>query len=291
SAAADFFGDVHSVTYSDPYVDSFRSRQRWLQSFAAWRQAEQRLVERGVPTAFFYVARWYDAFVHTAAERVGLESSYLVMPRRYTLDEWANPPPLRHASPAGHRLYARSVYRLLSDALGWQSLPSEPRDLEIPRFDRRQPPKALARYEQDLIALAAVANGQVPTSFRPGAGARRQVVGPIDLRSGRIGRATTLLVRREDGSRALRITVRRLEVGGWLYPLDLTVRIPSPSGGTRVRRTIPAAAERLRFELPIPDDLPADAVLDVVFEAAGGRAVEEPEVVRSLRILESAPVV
>jgi len=83
-----------------------------------------------------------------------------------------------------------------------------------------------------------------------------------------MGRATTLLVRRAEGARQLVLQLRRLPHAAGLYPLRLTVSIPSPEDSQRRVFEVPAGgAESLSVDLDLPRDLPPGVALDVVLES------------------------
>ncbi len=104
-----------------------------------------------------------------------------------------------------------------------------------------------------------------------------------------MGRATTILVRPRRRARQLRIVVRRLPEAPSLYPLELTVHIPSPAGGSRVTTTVPADGPEVhRFKIRIPDDLEPGSTLDVVFVAertisAPRRLMPRSLIIRSIK--------
>ncbi len=278
----DRFGDPHPVVYRARRLDSHRFRQRWRASFAALRQTELRLRRLGVPVLYFFLARWEPVDVHARVAAAGLEAPYLVVPLELTRGRWENPPPFGHGTAAANELYARMVYRGLERLLGWPPLANE-----------REPPEAAGEEPADIAVFDAPPAGEdwgalldrlsaeataetIPESFRPSAGARMQAAGPFDAATGLMGRATTILVRPRPGARYLRLAVRRLPDAPSLYPLKLTVRLPSPAGGSHAELTVPAAGpDRHRLSLEIPPDLRPGSALDVVLVAE--RAVAAPE--------------
>ncbi len=269
----DRFGDPHAVTYRTRRLDSYRFRERWRQSFAALRQAELRLERLGVPVLHFFLARWEPVDVHARVAANRLTAPYLIVPLELTLGRWENPPPLRHGTAVANELYARMVYRGLAHLLDWRPLPEDDERSDVEIF--AAPPR-----DQDWGALfdrlsAAATAKEIPESFRPSPAARLQVAGALDLETGLMGRATTILVRHRPGGRTLRVTVRRLADAASLYPLALTVAIPSPAGGTRTTVTVPASGPVVhRLSLPIPGDLRPGSALDVVLVAE--RSVTSP---------------
>ncbi len=267
----DQFGEPHNVKYHFGAVDSHRFRARWRMSFDRLRTVEGRLQRRGVPLLLFFLARWKPAEVHAHVAGAGLSSPYVIAPVELTRGEWAKA--RNHGTPAANELYARMVYRGAAHLLGWRPLPEEDDDERavVEVFGAPPPsPDWQAARDRGLTRKS-----KVPATFRPSATAWRQSTGPINSWKGRMGRATTILVRPRPRARRLRIAVRRLPDVPSLYPLDLTVSIPSPAGGTRVVTTVPGDGPDVhRFSLAIPDDLEPGSTLDVLFVA--GRTIAGP---------------
>jgi hypothetical protein len=283
----DEFGDPHLVAYHLRRLESHRYRERWRQSFAAVRDAEDRLRRLGVPFALFFVGRWLEEDAHAVMAESGIEAPYVVVPNELTRGKWAGRTH-GHGNPAANRLYAQMLYGAVAGLLGWPALPATDPLAAVPVH--RGPPAGTdwpARYRQ----LAAEESAAViPESFAPPMQAGRQAVGPLEPSSGLLGRATTILVRRSGATARLRVSVRRLEDASYLYPLDLTVTIPSPGGGTRQVVTVPAdGPDDLTFAVDVPADLAAGAVLDVVFVADRMTSARETLSGRSLYITAITP--
>ncbi len=281
----DDFGDPHAIFYRVRRLDSYRFRERWRQSFEALRQTELRLERLGIPVLHFFLARWEGADVHARVAASRLAAPYLIAPLELTLGRWENPPPFAHGNPAANELYAEMAYRGLAHLLGWRSLPAPDRRAEIEVFDA--PPGGEdwgARF--DRLSAAATAK-KIPEGFRPSTStaARSQAAGALDAETGLMGRATTILVRHRPGARTLRLTVRRLPDAPSLYPLALTVEIPSPAGGRRTTVTVPADGPDVhRLSLPIPEDLRPGSALDVVLVAERAVASRRTPAARSLYV-------
>ncbi len=284
----DEFGDPHVVTYRSRRLDTYRFRQRWRRVLALLRDTEQRLERQGIPLLYFFLARWDPRDAHPLVQIGGLEAPYVITPIEMTLNEWRLPPPISHGTAAAHERYARQVYRGLSHTLGWAALPAEAEPSTVEVFDA--PPAGEDWAAAWDLVLAWGSRRFLSESFRPSpdqdaSSLAYHDAGRIDLATGLIGRATTVLVRRAPGARSVRIAVRRLADAPSLYPLGLRVSIPSPSGGSRRAVLLPAdGPEVLRFALQIPDDLAERTALDVVFVVE--RAVASPDVLaeRSLYI-------
>ncbi len=260
----DQFGDPHTVFYRLGAVDSHRFRARWRMSFDRLRDVEAKLHRRGVPLLLFFLARWEPAAAHARVAEAGLSSPYMIVPVELTRGDWISGSSHNHGTPAANELYARMVYRGAAHLLGWPPPAWEDERAAVEVFGAPPP-------EQDWQAIhdRQVAEGvKVPATFRPSPKASRQATGRFNGRTGVMGRATTILIRPRSPARRLRIAVRRLPEASSLYPLELTVHIPSPAGGSRVTTIVPDSGPDVhRLILPIPDDLEPGSTLDVVFVA------------------------
>ncbi len=283
----DEFGDPHVVTYRLRRLDTYRFRDRWRKTVELMRDTEERLARLEIPLLYFFLARWQPVDVHPLMQMGGLKAPYVITPIELTVNEWQLPPPLGHGTPEAHERYARLVYRGLSQVLGWTPLPAEADPEEIEVFDTVPEIDPERNWDQ---VLAWGTRRDLAESFRPSPDldvvtGRYHDAGRLDLATGLMGRSATVLVRRAPEARWVRIAVRRLSDAPSLYPLDLVVSVPSPSGGSR--RTITLSGddpEVLSFALEIPEDLLARAAVDVVFVAE--RVVASPTVLaaRSLYI-------
>ncbi len=282
----DEFGDVHSVRYRLLHVDSYRFRARWRANFDTLLDAERRLRQRNVPLLLWFAGRWDEPFVHHHMAQAGLTTPYLVAPRAYTAPAWRNPPPWGHANPIANRVFGRMVYDAMAQLLAWPRLAGEDRSVEGPDGEpvnvpmltphRRAPAGSWAALTEKLLIDATIE--RIPERYEPSGKAQAQFAGPGDADTGLMRRAGTILVRRPEGARKLAVTLRGVEGAPSLYPLEVTVSIPSPSGGTRAVGVLGLAALdgslsaadgslRARIECPLPDDVPVGAALDVVLQA------------------------
>ncbi len=274
-AFGDLFGDPHVVTYPFRLVDSFRSRQRWQQALAAIQDTTDRLERLSVPTMLYFAAIWMDPWVHGLVQESGIETPYVICPGQFTLGEWGLPPPIGHGTPAAHEIYGFMVYQGLAGLLGWPLLPLAGGDADVPLY--REPPAGTDWTSQKDYLLRQRALKLVPESFRPSPAARHQCAGPMDPRTGLMGRATTLLVRRRADANNLLITTRRLAYAPSLYPLAIEVSIPSPSGGTRRNvHLFEGDTDREEVSVSIPDDIPPGSLLDVILVV--DRIVKSPQI-------------
>ncbi len=291
----DELGDPHVVTYRARRLDTYRFRTRWLRVLELMRDTEGRLASLEIPLLYFFLARWELVDAHPLVHVGGLEAPYVIAPVKLTVGEWMNPPPMGHGTPAAQERYARLVYRGLSHLLGWRPLPAEAGPIAAEVFDAPPPGEDWAATWDRVLAWGA--NRFLTESFQPSPDleletARSHDAGRLDLATGLMGRATTVLIRRAPEARWVRVAVRRLADAPSLYPLGLTVRIPSPVGGSRKAVTLSKdGPEVLRFALEIPEDLAARTALDVVFVAE--RTVTSPGLLaaRSLYIQSVATAV
>jgi hypothetical protein len=261
----DLFGDPHVITYRLRRFHSHRFLTRWRIAFERIRSAEQRLQRLALPTMYCFVAIWSEEWVHGTVAEANLASPYVIVPAKYNAGEWSLPPPLRHGTPEAHEIYGRIVYDGFSQMMGWGRAPAETAAVHTSLY--AEPPAG-----EDWVALRDLGHLKrskkyVPTSFEPSADSLRQCAGAMDERTGRMARATTILVRRAKGSRRLVLTLRRLGDAPSLYPLQLTVSIPSAGGGTRQTfEVFDHQRPRQHIEVEIPEDVPVDSALDVVLE-------------------------
>ncbi|HEV8629637.1 MAG TPA: SGNH/GDSL hydrolase family protein [Thermoanaerobaculia bacterium] len=283
----DDFGDPHVIAYHMRRLDSYRYQERWRRGFAAVRDTAARLQHQGVPLLVFFVGRWNDVDAHAMMANNDVPAPYVVVPIELTKGQWSTTQ-WGHGNAAANQLYGGMVYRGLAALLGWPALPAGDRRADVPVY--RQPPPGDWRAREQQLA-AEMSQLTIPESLtRAAGGAERQVVGPFERKERAFGRATTVLVRRRPGVDRLSIAVRRLPEAGYLYPLDLTVSIPSPAGGTRRVVTVPAAGpDPMRFTIDIPRDLAPSAVLDVTLVADRATAAPDVLVGRSLLLEEIVP--
>ena len=96
-----------------------------------------------------------------------------------------------------------------------------------------------------------------------------------------MGRATTIIIRKTFKSKKLLISLRRLPVAPYIYPMNVRVAIPSASGGTETTTVIPVKGPKVhKFSVEIPKDLQEGVIMDV--EIRAGRVTMAPDVL-SLR--------
>ncbi len=260
---ADELGDRHPVSYISIGVDSYRYRERWREVFRQLRATETRLRALDIPAMYFFIAQWDEGVVHHLVDEGDLEAPYLVNPEEFRVGPWFHSE-YKHATAAANQVYGRFVYQGLAHVLGWPRLPPAGDLPEVELFER--PPDGDWAAHTARV-LAGYTERFIEESFHPPQATPKECVGPMSCQTGRMGRATTVLVRRRAGAVRLAIELGRLPEAQHLYPLDVTVSIPSPSGGTRVQTTVPAAGGVHRLIVEIPPELPVGTALDIVFEA------------------------
>ncbi|MEM6457373.1 MAG: hypothetical protein AAF772_19960, partial [Acidobacteriota bacterium] len=296
----DRFGDPHGLIFRVPRIDSHRVDARVAQMFAALRASEARLEMHGVPTFFFYVARWRPPFVHAGMRDAGLRSPYAIVPVRYTLGAWLNDSRWGHGNADAHALYARLLYPALANHLGWQQADDRVEGAparaaaalaEIAASDETLAFAAPPDDAQWRVAAATLRQRHTQRDIAPrfdhdDPAHLDQVAGPFDATQGAIGAGTTVLVRRARAATALEITLARLDGFPTLYPLPVRLAVPSAAGGTRVDVVLRADGPDVqRFVLPLPDDVPAGHALDVRVLPARTAGSLAPLTQRSLRLL------
>lgn len=263
----DGFGQDHVLTYRISWIDSYRARQRWRRAFAEIRELETFLAAQDVPFWLFFTASWREPVVHRLVAEAGLEARYRITPIELTTPAWRNPRPIGHPNPAAHRLYSRMVYRMIAETLGWPALPLA--EGEVPSETHHRPALASWQPASDEI-LRRKTEDYIATSLRlPSEEARHQLAGPLDAKTGLMGRATTVLVRRAPDRSRLAVRVRRLDGIDGLYPLDLRLRVPSAGGGSEAVFQIGESGEaKRRLVIDLPPDIEVGAALDVELSAS-----------------------
>ncbi len=282
----DDFGDPHVTAYHMRRVSSFRYQERWRRALGAVRDTGARLRRLNVPFLVVFLARWEEKDAHAMMANNHVEAPYIVVPSDLTRGSWAAPK-WGHANAEGHALYARMVYRGLAGMVGWQPLPAGDPRTNVPVHQRPPAGDWLAAEKRAAAETSAMG---IPTSISRSEPAARQMVGPFEGRTRTFGRATTALVRRTPDSGQLAVTVARLPEAPYLYPLELTLSVPSPGGGTRKVVTVPAdGPEQLTVSVELPADLAPDAVIDLVLQTDRATAAPDLLVGRSLRLESVTP--
>ncbi|HEX5760158.1 MAG TPA: SGNH/GDSL hydrolase family protein [Thermoanaerobaculia bacterium] len=281
----DGLGADHSLVYRLRVLDSHQFRSRWRAAFAAVRRTEQRLRRQRVPLLLFFAATWPEPFAHRLVAEAGLAAPYVITPPELTGRSWRNPPPFRHGTPAANQLYGQMVYRGAAHLFGWPALAgADPRGA-VPVYAAQE----AATRASGVETLLRGETRRLPESYRPSPRAEVQCVGPMECATGLMGQATTVLVRRRPGATRLRVSVRRLAEAPSLYPLALSIEIPSPAGGSRRVVSVPADGPEVHsFALPLPGDVAAGAALDVVLRAERVAAAPQALAARSLLVAEIA---
>ena len=280
----DFYGDPLQLYYRGRWLDSYRYRDRWRQNFREIARTETRLRQQNVPLLLFFLARWQAFEAHAYVSADELESPYIVAPRELTRGRWTNQR-WGHGTPEANRIYGQLVYGGLSRQLGWPSLPDVHDAIQEGDIYFESPPegsdhaRALAQVFRDTTSQ------YIPTSFRAGEAERVQTPGPIDLASGEMGRASSLLIRRPPEVDHLVVEVDTIDTAA-LYPLEVDVLVPSKSGGTRTRLTIDGPGTHTAL---LPSDIEVGEAIDVHLVAHETTSSPDSLASRSLRIKSIVP--
>ncbi len=262
----DAFGSDHPLRYPIQPVDSWRYRQRWRAAATRIGELGDWLATRAIPFHLMFVAQWDEPYVHALVADSGLSGPYLIAPRALAEGVWRGPAPWYHGTPAAYRVLAHMAYDALARGLGWPASgdrPPGPREL---LFAAPPPPEAWRDHLTEV--MRASTDTLLATTWRTGLADDPMVVGPLAAATGEMARATTILVRRAEGSRRLGVELARIEAATALYPLTVTITIPSPAGGTRSAATVPAVGpEPVVVLVPLPDDIAVGSALDVELRA------------------------
>jgi hypothetical protein len=286
----DAFGWPHDVWRVFPWLyDSQGSLDRWRMAFARVRELERHLDARGIPLALFFVARWQPPIVHRFVAEAGLRAPYAVVPEELTLGEWLTKLENPHGNPRANRVYARILHRVLEKRLGWRPLLTrDPVADPVAAFATPPPREAWDAQARNL--LRAGTRMFIPAAFAPGSDAANALAGPGDPASGEVGRATTILVDPPAATAALEIRVRRLRRMHALYPLRLTVTIPSAGGGSHARLLVRADGPDVQtFRVPVPADRDGDQALEVMLVSDRAAVVPGSLVARSVAVMWIRP--
>jgi hypothetical protein len=261
----DDFGSPVALELRSRIFDSHLFKERWRRVMSELARAERRLEARAVPSVVLFTGPWIASLAHRLAADAGLRSPYIVMPPALVGQRWLNPPPWRHPNPEAHLVYARMVYRALAPLLGWTELTESGEDADVPVHKggsagdwQRESDEALREQTARLLSF----------DFVPARRFRAQLGCGIDPRIGAMGRSGAVFLRRQPGSRTLMLELKRVVDDSSIYPLGLTVIIPSPSSGVTRRPTVAAdGPPRQRFSVELPSDLGSATAIDVLIEA------------------------
>jgi len=278
----DGFGADHSLTYTYRFLDSFPYLDRWNQAFGALAKAEHWLGERGVPVIFFFVAYWEPEFIHRNMSDAGCRSPYVIAPNEMASGKWKGPPPWFHGTPETYDLYARMVYAALAETLDWTPIDTTQDELQASYFEN----VPSGDWTKESLAATRRWWSQIPNHYRAHQGVNKsQCAGPMDCPTGLMGRATTVLILRRDGSDRVRIRVRRVEDMAGLYPVRLTATIPDEGGSTLataiVLRDGPVVTD---FELTLPESIAPGSVIEVQIRADRAALASDVLALRSVYI-------
>ena len=256
----DDFGDPHSYRFLLPLVDAPSFQRRWRLAFARAARTERLLRQRGIPFFVYFAATWEDSLAHSLMEENGLQAPYAITPADLTTGSWRNPPPFRHGTPQANRRYARYVYALLAEALGWPPLGEGNESERV----FRSPPTPSPRPARDRAARKAAA--ELPDTFEPGPAAAPQCLAAMDCETGLAPKASTFLLRRRAGSSRIALILGRLPAPTWLYPLTVEVRVADDKEVVRSTLLIPAEGPP-EAEFLVPSPRGASAAIEVTLLA------------------------
>lgn len=250
-------------------IDSYLTRTLWEQVFKAIHQTISHFGKKSVPFFLFFVARWDPPMVHALLQRTDIQVPYSIVPIKYTVGKWQQPPEkYGHGTPEAHSIYARILYHMIAEHGGWSSLPEKvtaPDDSTVLAYNKvpsgdwdAQRVRILRQRTQEQIPYVFVAGSKNNV---------RQCFGAMNCKTGEMARSTVLLVRRKPNSSHLRIFVKRVAHTKFLYPLALTISLPSPSRGIRQDVEISERGPDMQeLAIPIPQDIPPDTAIDVIFK-------------------------
>jgi hypothetical protein len=158
------------------------------------------------------------------------------------------------------------LHRALAPLLGLKPAAElDPRSVVRVHTPTRRP--GIAERVDRLLLRATAEN--VPESYERGESRDAQCIGPMSCSTGVMGRATTILVRKRAGSTRLEITLERLPRLAHLYPLEVTIAIPTVAGSPRFPVTLRADGPAAQtFSVPVPGSLRPGVAMDVTLQAS-----------------------
>jgi hypothetical protein len=274
------FGSRQSVVFRPRYVASVGYLSRWRARFREVGDSVERLRGLGVPVLVFFAATWEASFADFLRVEGDVRAPYLVTPGELTTEQWRNPAPWRHGTSAANREFGRLVYAALAPLLGWPARADAGSPRAAVRTIERLDEAAVQSAARELVERQT--REQLAESYRPRPGERDACVGAMDCETGEFARATWLLVRRRDGARSVMVRVSAIPGETTLYPLEVSVTIPTAAGSSTRSATL-AAGATVELALPL-DAIPTDAAIDVIVTASGAAVAPKLVASRSARI-------
>lgn len=260
ATVTDEFGAPHVTTHRLGLARSYEIDRRWRVSADRLRTSIQQPSAAEVPFLVLFVARWRPPAAHAFMTEVAAERPYAVVRNELTLGKWMTTTD-EHGNAAANELYARVAYQLLALELGWPRLDDDA-VAEAGTLFPAIPEHAV--WQAALSELRRSATERIAEQYVPSAATLEATAGGVEVDSGEIGRAATLLVRRAASSSQLIVELGLLPNES-LYPLSITVTLPSRAGGNSVQTTIPTAQpSNVELSLAIPADIPVGDLIDVV---------------------------
>lgn len=251
------------VAFRSVFMNSHLFLSRWHSAVSLWAALVDRFESRGIPVVIFFTGRWIESFAHRLIEMGEIDCPYVVTPDELSSVAWRNPAPFFHPNPAAHREYARLLYPALAPFLGWPPHGVDPSRWKAPVHRRGSWSQDRARTSD--ADLQQQVDRIVRSEFVPDRKYVNQCGGGLDLGTGLMGRGAVVFLRRAPGAQRLVIRAERLPGVSFLYPLALSVTVPSAGGGARHELVVGSSGpQQQRFSVELPHDIPAGVTVDVV---------------------------
>ncbi len=264
----DGFGQTVPVGFQSLFLNSHLFLERWRTGMNALGALGQRLRERKIPALVFFTGRWIEGFAHDLIGMAEIDLPYIITPDELSSMKWRNPPPFFHPNPAAHTEYARLVYRGLAEEAEWRRLPEGGSRFDAPVHRRLDEERDWRKQSSEDLRSFVAQN--LKSDFVPSRESALQIGSGVDPLTGRMGLGAVVFVRRLAESRKVAVAVRRIQDGEWIYPIDISVSIPSASGLVRKWFVLPAdGPETHRFVIDLPDDIAGGVAFEVIVEAEG----------------------
>ncbi len=256
------------LDWRSQYLDSYLNQKQWEETFGTYSLLARRLSAKGIPFFLFFSADWlHEPVVHDLMVRANVQAPYAIVPREFLTGKWRRQEIYGHGTPAAYTVFARIIYHMVATELGWRQLREQikTRDGSEVAFYAGPPPGNWAAESKPIL------KGRVVPSydFEPGAEhSVQQVMSGVDWKTGVVSSNPGLvLLRRKAGATRLRLRLKPLPRARFLYPLEVTVTIPSRSGGVRVTGQLSEDGEAIQtIEMDLPPDIEPGSGIDVIIE-------------------------
>ncbi|MCP4899534.1 MAG: hypothetical protein GY906_21420 [bacterium] len=230
----------------------------------------------------FFIAYWNEDFVHHMIRGANIGSPYVIAPPELRYRKWEGTSKWGHGNALGYEAYARIIQRALAEVLEWPKV--EESEVAPDRIVNFHPPNSDLLESLDQLCQMH-SRKQLLETYEPAQGKTKGCVGPMDCSTGRMGRATTFLLKRAKGSRQIKLAFRRVKNDLSLYPQTINVRIRATGSHSEMTVEIPDNGDEVIVaEVPFPDSTEVGDALEVEIRAGRTSLGNNTLVLRSVFI-------